>query len=107
MANGIFPDIAVLKVGDILVPIIRHEPARIGTFEERLICCEVQLGLEGECLVSDLIALGSSPVDEEDRPRDPTPNAPRHDQRAQNTPCRGQNDECANDPHDQPREISY
>src|SRR5262249_1905709 len=58
-------DIAVLEIGDPLVPLGAFEPAEVRAWDKRLLGCNLDLCLEGKRGVTGVVWSLQSPVDEE------------------------------------------
>ena len=71
VADGTFAVVAVLQVGDALVPVFAFQAAEVGTGNETALGCDFELGLKGEGFVAEFVGRGRSTIDEEEgeRPR--------------------------------------
>jgi len=66
MADGKLASVAVLEIGDPIIPILAGMASQIGTRQEYRLAGHLELDLEGEGLVLLLIGRGRAPVYQED-----------------------------------------
>ena len=66
VAHSVFAGIAILQVGDAIVPIVAGQAPQIGPRNQGHIGADLELRLKGECLVLLFIGRGLAAVDQED-----------------------------------------
>ena len=66
MSHGILVDVAILQIGDALVPLLGRVALEVGSGNQRLGRVDGQPGLEDESLVTQLVRARDTVIDQED-----------------------------------------